>query len=348
MGHDDLGAPDSPKLLAYVSPKADIGAISGLADGLVLPQAQRERRPSDSGLLVIDLERYKPVRQTASFSDVAHHVAPDLGLQIDAGADVLLAPGVLTPRGDISAFRFGLDEAQRAIEQCDCAGRPVYATVLVTSTWLVDHGDEIVEAIAESSLPVAVVLAGGYDALSTESVVATYVELIRSARTGFIALRCDVSAIGAMCAGASYGTVGTHSGTRHLWIGGGGASSPPRVTALSLRTMTWLDVTLFDRLDQREIEDCFFVCPCDVCAGRSILRLADPAYELEITRHNVAAAAYLARNLIALPTHARFDAWLQRCRQAVEAHREFQDEHGIDLAVPKSITAWSKVPVPAR
>jgi hypothetical protein len=339
-------------MLAYLSDDVEPAQVLDWCDGVAFSRSHdalvgaRTKVPRPK-VLVVDTERYKPLLGRRSLKDVSAHLLGDAWDQMNAEADVLLSPGLLPKPGDPDGFKRGLEDFGRFVGCCrrEGATADVFAVTVLSDFWLTEGSRDLLGALDTARVPLAVVLAGSRDVLSDPRALQTYLQIIEVSPQ-FIALRGDVSAIGAMCFGARFGVVGTRSSVRHIFLPVRKPKGriPSINSAFFSRTMTWINVEKLDALD----DEGDFDCPCDVCGGLSILRFADEVMRDDLAAHNIAAVNRIARNLMAAPPVQRPSEWVRCCDDALAAGRDLTGQFGLQLGQPAALKAWSQLAVPTR
>jgi hypothetical protein len=213
---------------------------------------------------------------------------------------------------------------------------PVFVVLALQRRWFAQDREALVDAIAASDVPVAIIPADRNDPFESFTAVRGLIEFVRAVGSRRAVLRSDVAAIGALAHGAALGAIGTHPSVRHTVPPGMSGGGVPDDRTPSV-----------------------FVA-CRICDGRTLSRFQDSRFDreawaveetafalqlpqfgaLEITEkpyfHSAIAWRSVLDSVLATEASRRGEAWAQMCGLAVERHDELLDR-GVYLAPPDSL-----------
>jgi hypothetical protein len=133
--------------------------------------------------------------------------------------------------------------------------------------WLVDH-------VTAAQVPIAVVLEHPKDPLGVRYVLEGLVALL-AAPVDVLLLRCEVSAVGALCFGATAAAVGATATLRHLPGGGArGGSNGAGPSALLRPCLAYKRLSRIQLAVANDPDDPLWECRCGTCYGLPITALA--------------------------------------------------------------------------
>ncbi|WP_141996447.1 hypothetical protein [Amycolatopsis cihanbeyliensis] len=193
-------------------------AVGEIADeygaGIVLTGSSPEstvRRLRDqgfSGPILCDANRYSGRRRVSAGSGT-HPAWCRRQRELDLLP--LTDSGYLAPR-NVAGLRAILRAAARE-------PAPVVAVLPMAARWFATAAvcDALVREINHYGVPVALVLEHASDPFGVQYLVRGVLRLLDSALVPVLLLRCDVSAVGALCHGAHAAAVGATSTLRHLY-----------------------------------------------------------------------------------------------------------------------------------
>jgi hypothetical protein len=221
---------------------------------------------------------------------------------------------------------------------------PSMAVFGVSYRWLtsVRPRSQLVAALQSVDGPVGLMLGKGQDPLDNARAVEGLVQLVQSMDQIAI-LRCDHGALGAYAFGASGGSIGTNTSTRHFTApnepGWADHSDPtPRVFLPFI--MAWWKGS---RLPYYEGDPLFDSCACSVCDGDSLTRFQDERLKPEADAHSVASWSAIAQELAKSDPSRRPEKWLDLCRQAYARLDDLEDRHELLQPPSKQLKAWLRL-----
>ncbi len=239
--------------------------------------------------------------------------------QRNAGADRLLTPGCwVSSSAEHSSFSSQILEEVRMAEEDG-------ATCLlgIDSRWLSKSAqmDEMLEALLQLEIPVAIVLGDSSDPLRRLGAVQGFA-VLTSRIDDLTVLRCDQGGIGALAFGAAHASIGLSTGHRH--------TVPPGVKSFAIRN----DFTV--RVFVRELMDWFtagtiagwsttsptLTCAAPCCSGQSMVRFLDERLKSEADLHNRTVLAALAEEVLSAPKEdgIRRMAFSRICQDALQLY----------------------------
>ncbi|MFI5898041.1 hypothetical protein ACIA5D_48960 [Actinoplanes sp. NPDC051513] len=203
-------------------------------------------------------------------------------------------------------------------------------------SWLRNPGatTNLADQIATAGLPVALVLEHKDDPFGLVGVAASLMRIIE-AGPPVLLLRCDISAVGSLCAGALAAAVGTTTSLRHLYPapkdggGGGGSTESPMIAAVIRECMAYINLAKILFAAKADPEDVLWQCDCDACLRVPISQLAlhpEERQEELAFIHSVTAVLELRAKLLTPgSTRAqRLASWQAHCQQAQVRHMEIE------------------------
>ncbi|MEV4508796.1 hypothetical protein AB0K00_07540 [Dactylosporangium sp. NPDC049525] len=204
--------------------------------------------------------------------------------------------------------------------------------------WLQDrlHRTVLTGHIRAAGAPVALVLEANRDPFALPGVVDGLLAVL-DCGVPTLLLRCDVSALGALCHGAQAAAVGTVAGLRHLTprpapAAGGGTQPrgfrPPAPSAVFRPTLSYRRIGAIARAHRRHPDPDLFGCACTVCDGRDVdwmAELSDRDREVPAFEHSIRVLQDLRDELLPANTAAGTarQSWTARCAEAEYRSREF-------------------------
>ncbi|MBW3663381.1 MAG: hypothetical protein KY469_09805 [Actinobacteria bacterium] len=219
--------------------------------------------------------------------------------------------------------------------------RPFVAMVALSHKWLTSRESrrEVISALRSVGAPIGLMLEKAMDPLDTVQAVEGLVTLVTELESVAV-FRCDHGALGAMAFGATGGSIGIGTSTRHFldpddnsWADF--TDRTPRVFLPFI--MGWWKGS---RLAYYEEDPMFRSCSCPVCRGASLARFQDEALRAEADAHSVACWADLARRLQDEDPGHRADAWLRLCQTAYDNLDAIEDTSGLLQAPSRQLKAW--------
>ena len=236
-----------------------------------------------------------------------------VGLQLEAGADRLLLPGVFAPWDkDDNTELMLLAKEQSSMSAALDAGM----LIAIDSRWLAKKCDVVLEALLEAGRPTALVLADRADPLAISGAVPGLRRLAQAVPQLSV-LRSDHGALGALAFGAVHASIGLNTSTRHFAAAAMGAR---RLPGGSSRVFVR---PLVDWFRASEIAGWFAAglnlkCNLQCCNGAGLDRFLDD--DLDATWHNMNALADFADVALSVNDEDRAIEFLSACRVAASQY----------------------------
>lgn len=210
------------------------------------------------------------------------------------------------------------------------------ALLALNRTWM-DHKhglSTLKHHIADAGVPVALVLEHSRDPLSRRYALAGLVSLFDTG-VPVMLLRCDASAVGALCFGALAAAVGTRTGLRHLYPLGPGSGGPttPSIAVLVRGMLSYISLEKLDLAYSADPDNHLWWCDCEVCGGRDLSWLGSaPNPEVAAYLHSVEVLYQIRHDLFeeALTPTERRQAWIAQCDAAIFQHDWVAENIGWD------------------
>ena len=230
--------------------------------------AEAIRRLRDSGYrwpMLLDAGRYAgPVRSVASGPFSLDWIATQRRLRLPVLTDSGYVAG-----DDLLGLTSILDRARLLGD--------VIAVLPLHPSWLSQRGRRmyLVDRIDQAGVPVAIVLEHSKDPLGVQAVLTGLLELL-TLPVPVLLLRCDTSALGALCHGAMSAAVGTTSSLRHLYPmpRTPGRPRPAEVAAVVKQCLAFVGVDRIATAAQADPDDPMWSCDCGTCKQRPLDWLA--------------------------------------------------------------------------
>jgi hypothetical protein len=201
--------------------------------------------------------------------------------------------------------------------------------------------------VRQYGVPVALVLESKRDPFAAQGAVDGLVELL-DAGPPVLLLRSDVSALGALCAGAMAAAVGTTGSLRHLYPRDDVSRRPLRTAKTSVvfrATLSYKWVSSIARARHRHPGEPIWACECEVCEGRPV----DWLNEVDEQQRDYAAFRHSMHVLFQLRDELNGNprSWNSRCTDALSRTRELGWERNraldrwvsVHSGLPRSIRA---------
>ena len=281
-----------------------------------LRQTKGYQRP-----VLLDAARYSGSNRTAA---VSRFNAGWIRRQRELGLPVLTDSGYVS-EGDLA----GLDSILR--QAADLAD--AIALLPLNNSWLRNRKqlDLLTDKIRNAGVPVALILEHTGDPFELVGVVAAFLQIVK-AGPPVLLLRCDVSALGALCVGAVAAAVGTSTGLRHLYpqTTGGGGGHDPLIAAVIKECLSYISLDKIALAAQREPEDTLWQCDCEACHRAPIRELAihSPQRQAELAFVHSLDTLLELRDKILTPGSTlaqRTECWRQSCFNAQYRHMSVED-----------------------
>lgn len=222
-------------------------------------------------------------------------------------------------------------------------GEGTVAVLPLELDWLTRQAEALVDAINREGVPVALVLEHTKDPLGVQRAVLGLTSLIDAAQVKVGVLRCDLSVIGAVAFGASWGAVGATSSLRHLYpLAKGGGPRYARVSALVPRSLSYRSLEMIAAgIAADPDNELPWRCDCRFCLGLTIEPIADA---VSAYRHSLAAIALLGEQiLMGDSVLQRKHSWVDACGQAQYVNLDIGSSTGMNWEPPAFQGAWWKL-----
>ncbi|MEV0128328.1 hypothetical protein AB0H83_07655 [Dactylosporangium sp. NPDC050688] len=202
--------------------------------------------------------------------------------------------------------------------------------------WLQDrlHRTVLTGHISAAGVPVALVLEAVRDPFALPGVVEGLLAVL-GCGVPTLLLRCDVSALGALCHGAVAAAVGTVAGLRHLTPrtppprpgAGPHGFRPAAPSAVFRPALSYRRIGAIARAHRRHRDPELFGCACTVCDGRDVdwmAALSDRDREVPAFEHSIRVLQDLRDELLPRdqPRSTAARSWTARCADAQYRSRE--------------------------
>jgi hypothetical protein len=200
-------------------------------------------------------------------------------------------------------------------------GNGAIALLALHRSWLNSDGDLpwLVDQVTAAQVPIAVALEHPKDPLGVRYVLEGLIALL-AAPVDVLVLRCDVSAVGALCFGATAAAVGTTATLRHLPDGRGrGGSNGAGPSALLRPCLAYKRLSRIQLAVANDPDDPLWQCRCGTCYGLPITALASAADpEAACAAHSVDVLCDLRDELVneRLTEAERRRSWVSKCSHA--------------------------------
>jgi hypothetical protein len=231
----------------------------------------------------------------------------------------------------------------------------VIAVLPLHPSWLSQRGRRqfLLDRVAHAGVPVAVVLEHSKDPLSVQAVVAGLLELL-ALPVPVLLLRCDTSALGALCHGAMSAAVGTTSSLRHLYPmpRTPGRPRPTEVAAVVKQCLAYVGVDRIATAVQADPDEPMWTCDCATCKQRALDWLATieqrPARERAAFSHSIEVLLDLRDELCRRASPAERQAsWQAHLVNADSRYDQIELESAA-LTRPGFLSAWLAVTAAAE
>ncbi|KFZ80194.1 hypothetical protein ED92_22785 [Amycolatopsis sp. MJM2582] len=203
----------------------------------------------------------------------------------------------------------------------------------------------LLERVRAAGVPIAVALEQEKDPLSKRFAVKGLVELLQLP-IPVIMLRCDVSALGALCFGATAAAVGTTTGLRHLYPlpknDSNGFYNKPKTAAVVKGCLAYASLDKIDQAVQADRDNQLWSCSCRFCAGRTLDWLgSSPDPEIWAFLHSLDTLYEIRRDILGQNANLadRRTSWIEQCDSALFQH-EVIDGITYQWNPPKSLGNW--------
>lgn len=222
------------------------------------------------------------------------------------------------------------------VAQIAGTGRRVIAPVVLDYTWLKDRSRDVRDAFEKYGVPVAIAVGHTGDPYAGQGTIRGLLHVLGS-EISVSHLRSDLSSVGVLAAGATFGTIGSTSALRHVFPATGGGPPPNEYESLIVpRSRGWVRQDHLAAAVGQTPNELHWYCNCDPCAG---MRL-DTLYGTQIYAHNLHSAAELTRTILNENPGLRLDLWASQCLSAQSVNFAIQGDVGEKWKMPDYLGAW--------
>ena len=259
--------------------------------------------------------------------------------QRDLGLPMVLTDSPYLQAGDHTARVAVLTEASSF-------GNGVVAVLPLHLDWLKQDVEFLIGAVNNACLPVALVLEHTGDPLGVQTAVAGLVRLLEAAEVKVALLRSDLSVLGAVSFGATFGAVGATTGMRHLYPTKpeqrSGFNPGASIAAFVPRSMAYRSLQKINTAIALDLEnENRWRCSCRFCYGRMLSYVVD---QTQAYQHSLAAIALMGEDVLGGATaQIRKNSWVSRCLHAQTINLEIEADTGLRWDPPAFLGAWHKL-----
>jgi len=215
---------------------------------------------------------------------------------------------------------------------------PVTAMLPIDYLILKNEADRIRDFVDAAGIPIALAVGHSGDPFSSVDAVRGLLHVVTSTVPTAL-LRTDLSAVGAVAAGASFGAVGTSTTLRHIWPPKNGGPTKPGVSYLVPRLMSYHRREHIPLVAAQVPED-YFLCDCDICENCSVV---DRVTEHNAHEHSINAIASISAAVLGGNPSDSLRSFRAKAMYAQSLHSDIQLEMEDDRwAAPSSLNAWVK------
>lgn len=257
-------------------------------------------------------------------------------LQRKLGVEMLLTDSPYIGDGNLEGLR-------SVLRQAAGLGPGVIAVLPLHLSWLRRDVELLIAEVNNFAVPAALIAEHANDPFGVQAATAGLLRFIEQAHPPVLVLRCDLSAVGAVAAGASLGAIGVTTGLRHLYpvSSGGGVGYTPGIGLYvpGARVYRRLDV-LHDAMEHVTGNPEWWECSCPYCNGDSLEWIATT---LDAFTHSMMAINSDISGVITPTSHdERLAAWLEKCRWAQNVNLEIESKGDFKWPCPDYLGAWIK------
>lgn len=203
---------------------------------------------------------------------------------------------------------------------------------------LKNAAERVRDLIDRVGIPVALAVGHSGDPFGSVDAVRGLLHVVESSVSTAL-LRTDLSAVGAVAAGAQFGAIGTSTTLRHIWPPKGGGPAKAGVALLVPRLMSYHRLERIP-LAAAQVPQDYFVCECGICEGRMV---HERVTELTAHEHSVSAIANISANVLSGSPQDSLRSFRSKAMVAQSLHSdlelEMEDTH---WAPSTSLNAWVK------
>jgi len=205
--------------------------------------------------------------------------------------------------------------------------------------WVSERPEELRDLVESYGIPVAYMFGASGDPLGRKRAVEGLLHLLASPVPSTL-LRTDLSAVGALAAGAPLAAMGTSSSLRHIFppkSGGPGRLMHPSAMLPNGLSLHRIDVLA--RAIALTPDEVHWRCDCDHCLGARLDNIIDGD---QAFIHNVYSACDLVRHVLAGGVKDALASWAAMCRNAQFVHLDI-DSSTQNWNYPTFHGAWREV-----
>lgn len=226
----------------------------------------------------------------------------------------------------------------RAADIAEKARGQVVAMLPIDYLILKNAAARLRDAIDRAGIPVAFAVGHGGDPFGSADAVRGLLHVIAS-QSGTALLRTDLSAVGAVAAGARFGAVGTSSSLRHIWPPKGGGPTTPGTSVLIPRLMSYHRLERLP-LVAAQLPPDYFWCDCNICQGGAVF---DRVTELTAHEHSVGSISAFAATLLSGTPDENLKSFREKAMYAQSLHSDIEMAmEDTRWASPSSLNSWVK------
>ena len=188
----------------------------------------------------------------------------------------------------------------------------------------------LTDHVQTAGVPIALALEHEKDPLSARYAIDGLISVLELP-IPVIMLCCDVSAIGALCFGATAAAVGTTTGLRHIYpmpkpdASGGGFGGTPKPAAVVRGCLAYAWLDKIDQAVQADRDNILWTCNCRFCGGQTLDWLGSaPDPETAAFQHSLETLYQIRSDLLGRDEGAtgtqRRQSWIAQCDSAMFQH----------------------------
>lgn len=232
-------------------------------------------------------------------------------------------------------------------------GDDVIACLPLHASWLTNSAslEHLQGAVREAGVAVALVLEHPGDPLGVQKALRGLLRFLSTATKPVLLLRSDVSALGALCFGASAAAVGTTSALRHLYpCTSGGPARAPQVSVLVEHCLSYVGADKLAAAVQATPDQAHhWTCTCRTCSGRTMDHFATIRDRKDADRaafgHSLEKLLDVHDELFSRGSTQRQlqNSWIRRCSSSGFYHQEVESLLAQGWNPPAFLKAWQSV-----
>lgn len=208
----------------------------------------------------------------------------------------------------------------------------------------------LTDHVQAAGVPIALALEHEKDPLSARYAIEGLISVLELP-VPVILLCCDVSAIGALCFGATAAAVGTTTGLRHIYpmpkpdASGGGFGGGPKPAAVVRGCLAYAWLDKIDQAVQADRDNLLWTCHCRVCGGQTLDWLGSaPTPETAAFQHSLETLYQIRRDILGPGEQAsgteRRQSWIAQCDSAMFQHLDISSTF-YQWEPPKALGNWA-------